>query len=297
MDAVPDTEFRTKLKKPGQAVARILGLLLLAAAVAKLSSFREWVPSDSRGAIPAALKLALVGYEIVLGFWLFSGIGTRWALKTAAVTFLVFAGATLGMVAHGTRECGCFGALSVPPWVTFWIDVAALTAALFAILGEHRGFRARVLLTAFSIAAAGFGTALVIAPSRPSPQASEAGATWPPSGAVDLAADLSKGRWVVLLYDSSCHRCESLAASYAQEASEWDTRGKACKLALLDANDPDNPETGLASEAVVRGRLLKTSLYPSSPLLLLLDQGRVLAVRDGWATVDWSKTPFAFLET
>lgn len=280
-------------KSPGRIVAGILALLLLAAAVAKLSSFREWLPSDSGGSLAVKWQLALVGYEIALGFWLVSGVGIRWALTMSAVTFLVFAGATLGMVAHGISDCGCFGAFSVPPRVTYWVDVAALTAAVFVMIREHRATRFRIVLTLVSIAAAGFGTALVIAPSGLSPQAIDAGKLWPTEETVDFPADLSKGRWVVLIYDSDCHRCQSLAATYARDARGWG----ACQLALLDVNYTANFETGFGSDGVLRGRLLRTGLYHSSPIHLLLDQGRVLAHQEGWSTVEWAQTPFAFFET
>jgi len=64
------------------------------------------------------LQAATVFYETLLGFWLLSGIGIRRSLSTAALTFLVFVGATLWMVARGVKDCGCFGALSIPPRIT-----------------------------------------------------------------------------------------------------------------------------------------------------------------------------------
>jgi|GEM_PF-645663 len=279
MEAVPDTIFRTRPKKPSRAVARILGLLLLAAAVAKLMSGGG--PSDFGVAIQAVWTGAIVCYEILLGLWLVSGVGVRWSLKAAALTFLVFAGATVWMVARGVKDCGCFGALSLPPQITYWIDVAALAAATWAILREHR--RGWVFPTAIlCLAGLAFAVGLKMVPSQTPAQAIELGISWPPPQAVQLGEDLSKGRWVVLIYDSSCHRCESLAASYAQDASEWDTSGKECKLALLDVNHAEYPETALSYGNIARGRLLQADWYESSPVILLLDQGRILKIQDAW---------------
>lgn len=279
MEAVPNTIFRTKLNKPGQAVARFLGLLLLAAAAAKLMS--GGVPSDSGGAMKAAVTGAIVCYEILLGLWLVSGVGVRWSLKMAALTFLVFAGATLWMVARGVKDCGCFGALSLPPRITYWLDVTALAAAVYAVLRQHRlGW---VFPTAiFCLAGLAFAVGLKMVPLQTPAQAIEPGISWPPPQAVQLGEDLSKGCWVVLIYDSSCHRCESLAAGYAQDASEWDTSGKECKLALLDVNHAEHPETALPYGNIARGRLLQADWYESSPIVLFLDQGRILKVQDAW---------------
>jgi thiol-disulfide isomerase/thioredoxin len=259
-------------------VARFLALLLLAAASLKISEAlthgfkKSWI-------------FLVVCLDLLLGIWLLSGRRKSWALMVSAGTFLCFALATLSMIFQGITDCGCFGAIQLSPKITYWIDVMAFLAAMWA-----QGLsRFRILLPLVLIPAVTLYLAVMTLAGHPSPKARiEVGNPWPPKGAVDCPADLSQGRWIVLIYDSTCGHCRSLASDYTRDASDWGAPAKRTKLALLDAGIPDEQDTTAQLSQVVRGSLLKGEFYEHAPILLLLDQGKVLGIEEGWGAVDWS---------
>ena len=269
-------------------VAWLLGLLLLVGAVLKLSQGQVFHPGWLRG---SALPLSLGAFgEIVLSVWLISGIRLSWSLRVAAALFFCFAMATLRMIFHGVEDCGCFGALSLSPKATYWIDLAALLIAIAALrLVRFRTLLLGILLPGL-ICYSGTSAA---AYHRHSDPKITPGNPWPSSGVVDCSADLSQGRWIVLIYSSDCARCESLASDYARDASEWAAQGKKARLALLDAEAHGSPDTFPSFPGVVRGDLLQRDLYQHTPILLLLDQGLVQVVEEGWTAVDWSYLPYS----
>lgn len=253
----------------------LTGGVLLAAAILKLSS--------SVGPSLHHWKLvALPCLEISLALWLLSGIRPRLALSAGSVVFCSFAVITLWKIVHGASDCGCFGAWSPSPKVTFWIDVAALIASLTALKPPRRGVLIAWMLVLWAALYAG---ALFLAKELSSPPSFMVGDRWPAPGAVDVPADLSKGRWVVLIYDSECHRCVSVAENYAGAVSAWGSWEKGTRLALLDVSqsgDSDQQPPPSGHTRIVRGTLLQRDLYEHSPIRILLDEGRILDVRREW---------------
>ena len=73
-------------------------------------------------------QAAVVQYEVLLGFWLISGLFPRAACWAALGTFGVFALAAAARGIAGEASCGCFGRVSVSPWLTLVIDVSAIVA-------------------------------------------------------------------------------------------------------------------------------------------------------------------------
>jgi hypothetical protein len=264
-------------------VSWILAAILLTAALMKLLQggafhyFRHTVD-----ALPWA--------EMVLSLWLISGIRSVWSLGVASAVFFSFCIVTLWLVVQGRSYCGCFGDVSVSPKVTYWIDLAAFSAAIGALgLARFRIHFAAVLLAGAAL----YLVALAYAGHHETNPKIEVGTTWPLAGAVDCSADLSKGRWIVLIYSTECGRCLSLAADYARDGSEWTVQGKKTRLALLNADISGGAGDIPSSSSVVRGSLLQVDLYSHTPILLLLDQGRVLTIQEGWGTIDWSHPPYS----
>jgi hypothetical protein len=263
-------------------VAGGLGVLLTTAGILKFISFPESQPH-------LAMAASVSWGEISLSFWLLSGIRLRWSLRVAALLFLCFAMDTLWMVIQGKSACGCFGALSVSPKVTYWIDLTAFTSAMAALFREHLGkFLPVILVCGIGL----FGGALALAAKD---RASEmtVGYPWPVTGDVDCAADLASGRWVVFIYSSDCNRCQALASNFAREAAGWHSKVKNVRFALLDVDARNDSEPMKSCPGVTQGILLKRDLYQHSPILLLLDHGIVKAVEERWDEVDWSVAPYS----
>lgn len=263
-------------------VGRLSGGLLLTAGLLKFSADPGFSILNWRTVGPSL--------EILLSFWLFSAMRLRWALVAAAALFCSFTVVTLWKIAHGEADCGCFGAWSPSPGMTYWIDAAALTATVTALdPSRWRVFMASMLpsLAALRVAL------LFIAPAVQPPASIAVGERWPAHGAVDVDADLSLGRWVVVVYDSDCHRCESLAEDYAREASLWASRGKKTRLALLDVSHSEHADQGSGSREIARGTLLQRELYEHSPIVILLEEGRILEIRREWEAAEGVQKPLS----
>jgi hypothetical protein len=76
----------------------------------------------------ARWQLAFIEVEVVLGFWLLTGVWARAGWVVALFTFALFAGASLFLGALGYPSCGCFGMARINPWYALGVDVLALVA-------------------------------------------------------------------------------------------------------------------------------------------------------------------------
>ncbi len=123
-------------KLPYSWVARLLALLLLAAAGLKFAGLAV-DPVGRMGLFSApSFQVAVVEFEVFLAFWLLSGKRPAGSWATALVVFLTFAGVSAWQGWIGRASCGCFGRLSVSPWYAFGIDLAVVFALL---LGRPQG--------------------------------------------------------------------------------------------------------------------------------------------------------------
>lgn len=102
------------------AVRVAVGLVLLTAAVAKLSSFSRFTQllTEWAGSTRATLLgTMVVGCEAVLGVTLVAGIYVTIAGALSATLFSVFATwLSWTIVAHRATKCGCFGDLGRVTW-------------------------------------------------------------------------------------------------------------------------------------------------------------------------------------
>jgi hypothetical protein len=116
-----------------RVVARLLGLLLLLAAVLKLYGLAVG-PVAKVGFFSAAWFQALVvSFEIGLGLWLVSGEWAVWSWLVSLLTFTIFAGISFRAAWVGQATCNCFGPVPLSPWYAFGLDVGVL-----ALLGLAR---------------------------------------------------------------------------------------------------------------------------------------------------------------
>lgn len=80
--------------------------------------------------VPA--QVALIQLETLLALWLLSGWRLSLALRTAGFVFASFAAVSLYLAWQGRASCGCFGTLSINPWLMLAVDVVAAIAAALA---------------------------------------------------------------------------------------------------------------------------------------------------------------------
>ncbi len=114
------------------------------------------------------------------------------------------------------------------------------------------------------------------------------GHSWPPTKkTIQCEADLSKGHWLVVLYNSGCSHCQALAEAYTSAVKDVKSTISPLKLALIDINPPNADPSSLPPPPnVTCGQLLDLNLYPGQPVTLLLNDGQVVWVRLGWETAD-----------
>jgi hypothetical protein len=119
------------IPKPFLVVRTLLGIFLLLAAGFKAHAL--WVdpaPTISLFSSPR-WEVGLIELETVLGLWLLSGVSPVAAWVAALGVFALMAGISLYLGIMGQPSCGCFGKVSVNPWYTFALDVAAVAALWF----------------------------------------------------------------------------------------------------------------------------------------------------------------------
>lgn len=98
----------------------VVGLALLAAAVAKIASGARWVDQASALGVTRSLAVALPWFELVVGAAVVSGLAEPWPVAVAVAVLTAF---TLWIVVHLVRgqhpPCACFGVLSATP-LSWW---------------------------------------------------------------------------------------------------------------------------------------------------------------------------------
>lgn len=95
---------------------RLLGVILLLAAGLKSAH------------LSGAETVWAVVAEVILSLWLSTGLRPKSARLVACLTFMLFLALSLNKALAGQLSCGCFGALTVNPWLTAGCDAAVVAA-------------------------------------------------------------------------------------------------------------------------------------------------------------------------
>src|SRR6202021_1434969 len=72
------------------------------------------------------LRVAVIDFELAVGFWLISGLLPRIAWSIAIVTFSVFLSITIRDVFVGKASCSCFGSIVTPPFLVAIFDLVVI---------------------------------------------------------------------------------------------------------------------------------------------------------------------------
>ncbi len=109
---------------------RVLGVVLLVAAGLKGYELSFDPLADDSFLASPRLQIAVIDGEILLGLWLLSGLARRGAWMAALGFFIAVAGLSLYMALAGQSSCGCFGRVTVNPWLSFAFDGVAVAALM-----------------------------------------------------------------------------------------------------------------------------------------------------------------------
>lgn len=107
-------------------IACLLGLILVAASLAKYDSVTDLAMSAEGLDRDWWLVISGLGIEAVLGLCLVAGVFPFTARRLALVCFGVFAVLSLLKGLRGEPSCGCLGAIQISPWFALTFDIAAL---------------------------------------------------------------------------------------------------------------------------------------------------------------------------
>lgn len=239
----------------------------------------------------------LVLFELAFAAWLFSGRLSAYAWWAAAGCFGTFAIVAGFKVLRGDADCGCFGVVESPPWVTFSLDVTALLALLatyhdrvttrtnrFTFVSRFPaaiGY-ALILLVVTKLSLAGiYGNGLDGGDASITDPSGWIGQRFPLLDRIEIGSDLSVGEYIVVLHRHDCPLCEeTLNSPWFCEAA-WG-RCDTGQIALVELPPCGSPEESIASRFPVSGRLngSEPCLLPA-PVVVLLEEGRVVSVATG----------------
>lgn len=244
--------------------------------------------------------------EIGLGLALVSGIRPRWTGRVAILAFTGFIGVTAMKAWHGAASCGCFGVVTVPPWLTLVVDgivVAALIAAEtwrwrtpqsetsgVGLASRRTAFFAVVWLVMSLPAAALVATAV--------PDRLDGAETWsrvavldPPAWAgrrlpiidhLKTEIDVMQGRWRLILYRRDCPHCRTEVPRRLERYRHDPAHGRRIGLVELPPIDPEKAFSDFIPATVSVARLELTAArdwFVPTPAEVDLDDGTVVAGR------------------
>ena len=288
---------------------KVLGLLLIVAAVLKGHELLS-VPVAGKDLWSwRPFLIFQVEFELAMGIWLLSGVFERLAWLAGLLCFGLFCCVTLYKGLTGAASCGCFGTVHVNPWVTLLaIDLPAVIAlSLFcpvrlltpflSLLRRQESIHGAVgrLLKPLPsaprfVATAALGLAIlglttpILALNEPATATSTyevlepetwVGKRLPILEHIDIAEQLKKGTWLVLLYHHDCPDCIETIPRYEQMARELQGNEDFLRIALI-AVPPYGRGPISENSACLLGRLAETKeWFVTTPAVVLLTDSQV----------------------
>ncbi|MDR1964117.1 MAG: hypothetical protein LBQ50_10095 [Planctomycetaceae bacterium] len=249
----------------------------------------------------------VVEFELFFGIWLIFGLLPKLTWLASIGLFSIFAIVSFYKAISGEVSCGCFGAVTVNPWITMTFDtgVVVLLAFCRSVTAEpiilKRIFN-KVLPVSiissllFSYLAIAMPLTWAILTYEPTTLVSNGRVVGDakvvmlyPQEWIDkkfplleytiIQADLSKGNWLVVLYGTDCTKCEKKLIYWKSNGIPVNTEGE--KVALLEISG--HSENALRSRfdggPWQWGSLKQTNVwYVETPTVLKIENGIVKSV-------------------
>ena len=270
--------------------------VLLAAGAAKGVQLMT-VPSLDVGILSSKwVRLGLVELEFLLATLLLSGMASRFAWSCLSVLFWCFAFVTGWEVLHGHTYCGCFGLLPAKSSWMLLLDCAGLV--VLWVSRPERGVSSHTIqvpklyrLSLFSaVAVLGLTVAIRVANFAPAildgsglirgdaslvvlEPKSWLGKPFPLLKHVLVDADLSRGRWLLLLVHMDCPRCREVMEIFAKRANGG------YSLVIIEIPPFSGDRSSFAEgSSFVFGRLEDKNWFAATPAIMKLVDGKVTDV-------------------
>ncbi len=301
--------FRTKLigfRVAGYDVLRIvLGSILIVAAGLKCYQLGSGPVAESGLLTSRWFLIVVVEFELLFGLWLLAGSSPKLTWCLSIFCFLMFACVSLYEGICGRSNCWCFGNVAVDPRATFALDVVLVAALLRWRPAVGPGLRAafdrallrrglRVLLVWLIVAvpagyamtrycAAGLdnegrvigkGRVVLLEPKT------WVGKRFPLWQYIDIGEQLSRGKWVVVLYRHDCPRCQEIIPRLDELARRRVFPREQGRLAFVEMA-PYETGAGMIARGctAARGRLEDVrDWFAETPFAVVLREGVVAEV-------------------
>ena len=239
--------------------------------------------------------------ELLLGLLLVLGIASRAVTWFCTVGFAAFAAVSAYKGFLGETDCGCFGRVTMNPWLTFTIDIVCLTAlatiswrttAKLQYANRLRWSTIRVMGLAIVVGATA-GLAMVgFLPDRLTEGGQIIGdlgpvvleprewidKLFPLLKFIDVGKDLAQGEWVVILYHHDCPKCQKVIAKYELQPSQHLGEQPRNRIALVEVPPYRTIETAAIGDFRYGKLKDDREWFVATPCELRLVDGRVKAV-------------------
>jgi hypothetical protein len=282
------------------------GVLLLAAGLKGYDILDQRASGASTAAVTLYGSVVLIILEIVLASWLISGWRWRTARPAMIGWMVALSGVSLHKVMSGAATCGCFGQLQVNPWITFSLDTVALLSLLAAPSRRDDSLPPwrRWGLACSQVLMLGAIVLVLASPVRrpiplppgtieldPTNWVEES--SWSLGPRIDGWEKISRGKWAVLLHGSICKACLSTMDSYEELARTWRSEAAEAHVAIIDIVGEFDLASHDSDCAALHGRMeLEPDWYIATPTLVLLVNGRVVQISQGYEECVWNDREF-----
>jgi hypothetical protein len=271
-----------------------LGLVLLGAVGLKVLLL---IRAPDPNAVRLSEARLSLGTELGVALWLLSGVAEVWSRRAVMLLLIVFMVAAAKRLLEGHSDCGCFGAVRVPPAITLAFDLTSVVALISLERSKGRRVperRARFETLGWMSLAVAMSVLLVVivlpavrfAPTFGAPKSvvvldpsSWAGKPFPMLKYIqgESGDDLAKGKFTVILFNHTCAPCRQ----YLTRISRGTPAVEATTIRLMDLAPAAPVAQELASLSPLREAPLKPGFLFSVdvPLEVSLDEGVVTCVR------------------
>jgi len=266
------------------------GLLIAAASLKVLYPAAASLTGATGGTFPWYAASILIVIELLLGWGLVVGIGPKYLRPAAGILFTLFAVYSMHLAVAGFKQCGCFGAVSVPPWITAAIDLVAAVGLLVppaeSLLRHSRRARvAAVTAVAISLPVLWMGLSWVNSASRGGVAAWTSGGmkilspdewvgkAFPIASSIAPATNIAEGAWDVLMFHHSCPKCQEVVPVQREHAAA----NPSTRLLLLEV-PPCGPPPTVSPNVTVAKLNERQSWFVSAPVMIRVENGVVTSV-------------------
>lgn len=276
----------------------LVGAVFIVATVLKIHQLLTEPILSSKFWNSWAFSVVQVPLELGLGIWLISGLFRKTAHLIAMAAFGAFLCITAYLGATGAESCGCFGKVHVNPWITFsLIDLPLFLAlVIFQVKDEKffpppwpgkKHFWSVAIPTVILIVAV---TITLAMNKQERDESQDPGAwvqpnkVWSWLDKIDVGDQISSGMVIVLFYRYDCPDCHEAIPVYNEMALELGVGQEDADIQMAFIEIPpygEDEELIPPETPCITGKIDKKELLVETPLVVVLNEGKVLKAWEG----------------